>query len=188
MANEISKITVGEGRLSFPHLFTPDSIDGGEPRFSCSIILPKDDPKAMAAVKQIQQQIASLEQGLQIRHNPENSPLKDGDTDPRYIDQPAYANAWILKASSKFKVDVLKAPKPLTRVTDENDIYGGCFGYLLVGLYSYNKGVKKGVSAALYGVLKTKDGEAFGGQGASALEAFDSLDIPTDMPDFEDVE
>ena len=37
------KVITGKVRASFVHVFEPQSINGSEPKYSCSLIIPKSD-------------------------------------------------------------------------------------------------------------------------------------------------
>ncbi|MEF2701212.1 MAG: DUF2815 family protein, partial [Oscillospiraceae bacterium] len=38
-----TKVITGKVRASFVHIFEPQSVNGSEPKYSCSFIIPKSD-------------------------------------------------------------------------------------------------------------------------------------------------
>lgn len=54
MANKTNntKVVTGIVRLSYEHVWEPASINGSNPKYSVSLIIPKDDVKTIAAINQ----------------------------------------------------------------------------------------------------------------------------------------
>ncbi|HML49570.1 MAG TPA: DUF2815 family protein, partial [Clostridia bacterium] len=51
MAKQLStKVITGLVRLSYANVWEPKSIKGGDPKYSCSIIIPKSDTETIAAI------------------------------------------------------------------------------------------------------------------------------------------
>ena len=46
-----TRIVTGEVRLSYAHIFEPNSIQGGKPKYSVSLIIPKTDTATITAIK-----------------------------------------------------------------------------------------------------------------------------------------
>ena len=81
MAN---KVITGKVRASFVHVFEPQSINGSEPKYSCSLIIPKSDTvtrsgKIREAIEQAKQE-GVPKWGGKIPPNLK-LPLRDGDID-----------------------------------------------------------------------------------------------------------
>ena len=173
--NTNTKVRIGEVRLSYCHLFQPEAVaDGGEKKYSVSIIIPKSNTKLVAEVKAA---IISKFGG----RRPANlkTPLRDGDLER--ADDDAYADAWFINASSKGKPGVVKVmnvqgEKKLVEVTNEEEVYSGCYGYVSVNFFAFNNAGNKGVAAGLNNVLKTKDGTFLGGR-TSAQTDFGDMDL-----------
>ena len=49
MAN---KVITGKVRASFVHVFEPKSINGSEPKYSCSLIIPKSDTVTVGKIRE----------------------------------------------------------------------------------------------------------------------------------------
>ena len=48
----MSKIITGKVRASFVHLFEAQSVNGSEPKFSCSFIIPKSDTETIGKIRE----------------------------------------------------------------------------------------------------------------------------------------
>ena len=51
-----TKVTTGKVRLSYTHLFEPHAIEGNEPKYSVSVIIPKSDTETLKAIKEATEQ------------------------------------------------------------------------------------------------------------------------------------
>lgn len=52
-----------------------------------------------------------------------------------------------------------KARQP---ITDQEEFYSGCYGYVSINFYPFNAKGNVGVAAGLNNVMKVKDGESLG--------------------------
>lgn len=90
------KVITGKVRASFVHVFEPQSINGSEPKYSCSLIIPKSDTvtvgKIREAIEQAKQE-GVPKWGGKIPPNLK-LPLRDGDVDRP--EDPAYADSYSL--------------------------------------------------------------------------------------------
>lgn len=180
--NTNTKVRIGEVRLSYCHLFQPEAVaDGGEKKYSVSIIIPKSNTKLVAEVKAAIEAAAAAGISKFGGRRPANlkTPLRDGDLER--ADDDAYADAWFINASSKGKPGVVKVmnvqgEKKLVEVTNEEEVYSGCYGYVSVNFFAFNNAGNKGVAAGLNNVLKTKDGTFLGGR-TSAQTDFGDMDL-----------
>ena len=104
-----TKVITGKVRASFVHIFEPQSINGSEPKYSCSLIIPKSDTETIGKIK------AAIEEAKQSGVSkwggkmPPNlkMPLRDGDLERP--DDPAYADAFFVNANSREKPGVVIA-------------------------------------------------------------------------------
>ena len=89
-----TKVITGKVRASFVHIFEPQSVNGSEPKYSCSFIIPKSDAETIGKIK------AAIEEAKQNGvskwggKTPANLklPLRDGDVERP--DDPAYLAAF----------------------------------------------------------------------------------------------
>ena len=180
--NTNTKVRIGEVRLSYCHLFQPEAVaDGGEKKYSVSIIIPKSNTKLVAEIKAAIEAAAAAGISKFGGRRPANlkTPLRDGDLER--ADDDAYADAWFINASSKGKPGVVKVmnvqgEKKLVEVTNEEEVYSGCYGYVSINFFAFNNAGNKGVAAGLNNVLKTKDGTFLGGR-TSAQTDFGDMDL-----------
>ena len=194
--NVTTKVKIGEVRFSYVHIFTPEAVaEGSDKKYSVSLIIPKSNKKLVAEIKAAID--AAIEAGVAQRFGgkrPLNlrSPLRDGDMEK--ADDDAYAGAYFINATSKTKPGVVKRVKlngenKLVEVTNEDDVYSGCFGFASVNFFAYNNAGNKGIGAGLNNILKTRDGDYLGGRssaesdfgnGAVDLDAYEDFD---DLPE-----
>ena len=82
-----TKVITGEVRLSYANLWEPKSINGGAPKYSVSIIIPKIDTRTIGKVKAAIE-AAYREGETKLKGNGKTvpalsalkTPLRDGDT------------------------------------------------------------------------------------------------------------
>lgn len=172
-----TKVITGKVRASFVHVFEPQSVNGSEPKYSCSFIIPKSDTDTIAAIK------AAIEQAKQDGiakfggKIPPNMklPLRDGDVDRP--DDPNYANCYFVNANSKERpgiVDRRRVP-----ITDPLELYSGCYVRASINFFAFNTNGNRGIAAGLGNVQKWCDGEPLNGR-VRAEDEFDALDTDDD--------
>jgi hypothetical protein len=176
-----TKVIVGPVRLSYCHLWEPWAAEEGqEPKYSVSLIIPKTDKKAKREVDAAVR--AAIEQG-KSKYGDKYAgsknlklPLRDGDE--RETEDEAYVDAWYLNANSATKPGVVdRNRKP---VLDQDEVYSGCYGYVSVNFYPFDKNGNRGVACGLNHVMKTKDGEPLGGRSTAE---FDFMEIEVEDDD-----
>lgn len=173
-----TKIVTGKARLSFPSLFEPKAMPGAPQetaKYSASLIIPKSDTETL---NKIQQAINSATEigkadkfGGKVPPNLKTT-LRDGDVERP--DDPAYADSYFLNVTSKRKpglVDQRKQP-----ITDETELYAGCYVRASINFYAYNANGNKGISAGLNNMQKWAEGEPLSG-GTTAEEDFDEIEV-----------
>ena len=172
-----TKVITGKVRASFVHVFEPQSVNGSEPKYSCSFIIPKSDTETIAAIK------AAIEQAKQDGvakfggKIPPNLklPLRDGDIDRP--DDPNYADCYFVNANSKERpglVDRRRIP-----ITDPLELYSGCYVRASINFFAFNTNGNKGIAAGLGNIQKWADGEPLNGR-VRAEDEFEALDAEDD--------
>ena len=181
--NKSTKVLIGEVRFSYVHLFTPrQNSPTDKAKYSVSLIIPKSDK---ALVEKIKAGIAAAYNGGVQRFGGAlpprgtwRNPLRDGDLE-KPADE-AYKDSWFINAQSQTKPGIVKPdPSGLSKyvpITDEEELYSGCYGYAAVNFFAYNNAGNKGISAGLNNVLKTRNGDFLGGR-VSADADFDDVDL-----------
>lgn len=172
-----TKVTTGKIRLSYVHLFEPRAIEGNEPKYSVSVIIPKSDKETLQAIKEAVAEAKEQGKGKWSGKVPANlkTPLHDGDSERP--DDEAYAGCYYLNASSKNKpgiVDINVQP-----ILDATEVYSGCYARLTLNFYAYNANGNKGIAAGLGNVQKLADGEPLGGF-TRAEDDFDAIETAED--------
>lgn len=162
-------------RLSYANLFTPRSVNGSEPRYSCTLLVDKEDTQAVelvngaveAAKKLFKEKFGDYKGKLK-------SVVYDGDED--FPDDENCEGKLVIRASSKKQpgIKVLDSGM-LVDALDEDEVYSGCFAAVELNFFPYNQPSSKGISAGLNNVLKLEDGARLGGGGRSADAAFEDL-------------
>ena len=162
-----NQVVTGECRLSFVNVFEPKAMkEGDTPKYSVTIIVPKSDTRTIEAIKAAIQ--AAAEMGAQKHFGGRvptnvNHTFKDGDTatndmgDLQKEKYPEYANSYYMRLSTKFAPKVLDANR--NEILDPTEIYSGCYGKVSLTCFAYSGDGKRGVSACLNNVMKTRDGE-----------------------------
>lgn len=90
--NNPTRVVTGEVRLSYAHVWEPNSIQGGKPKYSVSLIIPKADTTTITAIEKAID--AAIDAGTAKfgGKRPNKAalklPLRDGDTER---DDEAYA-------------------------------------------------------------------------------------------------
>lgn len=176
------------GRLSFCHLDKPWSgAEGNEPKYSVSLIIPKGHTQTIAAIENAIE--SAVKEGTTKkwegkRPNVKSSnfkyPLKDGDVE-RPNDE-AYKGCMCITCSSDRPVKVYRVIGGVETEVDPTEAYSGCWGYVMIGCFPFNKG-SKGVSAGLDGVVKTVDDERLGGAVGMSVKDLAGLELDSDDED-----
>lgn len=150
------------GRLSYVNIWEPQSINGSEPKYSVSLIIPKSDTATLNKIKQaieVAKQEAISKFGGKIPANLK-LPLRDGDIDRP--DDEAYQNSYFINCNSKQKTQVVDSQ--VQPILDQTEVYSGCYGRVSVTFYGFNSNGNRGVAAGLGNVQKIRDGDALGGR------------------------
>ena len=155
------KIVTGKVRFSYANVFEPQSVNGSEPKYSVSLIIPKSDKKTLDKINkaiEVAKKEGVSKLGGKIPANLK-TPLRDGDLDRP--DDEAYANSYFINANSKVKPGIVD--KDLQAIMDPTELYSGCYGRASIVFYAYNANGNKGIAAGLQNLQKLEDGEPLGG-------------------------
>jgi hypothetical protein len=156
------KVVTGKVRFSYPNVFEAKSVNGGTPRYSVSLIIPKNDKKTLAKIKAAIETVKKEgvhKWGGKIPANLK-MPLRDGDVDR--ADDAAYANSYFINVNSNTKPGIVD--EDLNPIMDQSEFYPGCFGRASIVFFAYNTNGSRGISAALQNLQKLADGEPLGGK------------------------
>ena len=180
-----TKVVTGNVRFSYSHVWEPDSIDGGDPKYSVSILIPKND---IATLQKVQAAVqAAIEAGNAKLASPNGQvnvatlklPLRDGDIERS--DDPVHAGHYFFNASSKNRPGIVDAA--VNPILNQSEFYSGCYGRASVNFYAFAAKGNKGIAAGLNNVQKLGEGEPLAG-GSSPDEDFEPA-APTNAPGFD---
>jgi hypothetical protein len=160
-------------RFSYLHCWEANAVDGGEPKYSVSAIIPKSDTETIGNIKSAIEQAKKDSLSKWGGKIPANLklPLRDGDID-RPEDE-AYADSYFFNANSRQAPQVVD--KNLQSILDQSEVYSGCYGRISVNFYGFNNNGNRGIAAGLGNIQKLKDGEPLGGR-ANAEDDFEAVE------------
>lgn len=149
-------------RFAFFNCWRPKTQYNGEAKYSLVMVIDKTDGDTIDMIEDAIESIKS--QSLQVWGGriPNNLklPLHDGDEEKN--GNSIFRNCYFMNAKSKEPPQIVDSNvKP---ITDQTEVYSGCYGKVSIVLYSYNIGGSRGISAWLGNIQKLKDGEPFSGR------------------------
>lgn len=178
--NNPTKVITGVNtRWSYANVWQPKSINGGTPKYSVSLIIPKTDTDTVNKVKSAIQ--AAYNEGESKLKGSGKSvpslsviktPLRDGDLERP--DDEAYKNAYFINASSSTAPGVVDADRQ--PIIDTSEVYSGVYGRASINFYAFNSNGNKGIACGLNNLQKIKDGEPLGGKSRAEDDFADADD------------
>lgn len=186
--NESATKIVVPCRISFANIWEAKSINGSDPKYSVSCLIPKSDKKTLAkinaAIEAAKEEAKGKKWGGKIPPNLK-LPLRDGDIERP--DDENYANCMFLNANSSDKPGIVD--RQVNPILDPMQVYSGCYCNVSLSLYGFNSNGNRGVACGLGNIQWLKDGERLSGKAdaASDFEAVaDDADVLGDdeLPDY----
>ena len=183
MANNVNnptKVITGPGtRWSYCNAWEPKAINGSEPKYSVSLIIPKSDKKTIAKIKAAIE-AASRAGEAKLKGNGRSvpalsvlkTPLRDGDTERP--DDEAYANAYFVNANSTTAPGIVDADRQ--PILERSEVYSGVYGRASINFYAFNSNGNKGIACGLNNLQKIRDGEPLGGKSRAEDDFADEDD------------
>ena len=173
--NNATKVVTGVVRLSYANVWEPVSIKGGTPKFSASLIIPKDDEKTLAAINAaidaaIQDGVSKF--GGKIPNRAAlKLPLRDGDIER---DDESYKGSYFVNANSTTAPQIVdRAVQP---ILDRGEVYSGCYARVSINFYAFNTNGNRGVACGLGNIQKVKDGDPLSGKSSAVVDFATELD------------
>ena len=180
--NPMKVITGKDTRWSYCNVWEAKAINGGTPKFSVSLLIPKSDT---VTVKKIKDAIeAAYREGeAKLKGNGKSvpalsvikTPLRDGDQERP--DDPAYAGHYFLNANSTTAPGIVDAD--CQPILTRSEVYSGVYGRASISFYAFNSSGNRGIACGLNNLQKLRDGEPLGGR-ASAESDFSDFDDEDD--------
>ena len=165
--NPTKVITGPRTRWSYANVWDAKSIDGGTPKFSVSLIIPKTDTATVGRIKAAIQ--AAYEEGEgKLKGSSKiappleaiKNPLRDGDKE-RPGDA-AYANSYFINANSSTAPGIVDADR--NPIIERSEVYSGVYGRASISFYAFNSNGNRGIACGLNNLQKISDGEPLGGR------------------------
>ena len=180
LTNPTKVITGPNTRWSYVNAWEPKSINGGTPKYSVSLIIPKSDT---ATIAKIEAAIAAAykEGEGKLKGNGKSvpafatlkTPLRDGDLERP--DDPAYADAYFVNANSVGAPGIVDSDR--NEVLNRSEIYSGVYGRASINFYAFNSNGNKGIACGLNNLQKIRDGEPLGGKSRAEDDFMDDDDF-----------
>ena len=180
--NPLKVITGKDTRWSYCNVWEAKAINGGTPKFSVSLLIPKTDT---VTVKKIKAAIeAAYREGeAKLKGNGKTvppltaikTPLRDGDAERP--DDPAYAGHYFLNANSATAPGIVDAD--CQPILTRSEVYSGVYGRASISFYAFNSSGNRGIACGLNNLQKIRNGEPLGGR-ASAESDFSDFDDEDD--------
>ena len=168
--NPMKVITGPATRWSYANVWEPKSINGGAPKFSVSLIIPKSDTKTVEKLKAAIE--AAYKEGeAKLKGNGRSvpplaaikNPLRDGDVERP--DDAAYANAYFVNANATTAPGIVDAD--CNPILQRSEVYSGVYGRASISFYAFNSSGNKGIACGLNNLQKLRDGDPLGGKASA---------------------
>lgn len=165
--NPTKVITGVKTRWSYANVWEPKSINGGAPKYSVSLIIPKSDTVTVGKIKDAIK--AAYEEGQsKLKGNNKSvpalssikNPLRDGDIERP--DDETYKDSYFINANSATAPGIVDAARQ--PILEHSEVYSGVYGRASINLYAFNSNGNKGIACGLNNLQKISDGEPLGGK------------------------
>lgn len=177
-------LVTGKVRFSYASVFEPRAINGGEEKYSVTLLIPKTDndtyQRIMAELnKTLQEAVSDTFKGV-MPANP-NLPIYDGDG-LRPSGEPFGQECkghWVMSAKSNSAPEIVDAQR--NPIISKNEFYSGCYGRASLRFYAYNQNGNKGVGCGLANLQKLEDGQPLDGRTTAA----EDFGTPIQQPSYQ---
>ena len=146
MTNPMKVITGPNTRWSYANVWEPKSINGGTPKYSVSLIIPKSDTKTVAKIKAAME-AAYREGESKLKSNGKSvpalsvlkTPLRNGDLERP--DDSAYAGSYFVNANATSAPGIVDTDR--NPIFTRSEVYSGVYGRASISLFAfYSYGIK----------------------------------------------
>ena len=168
--NPLKVITGKDTRWSYANVWEPKAINGGTPKYSVSLIIPKTDT---VTVQKIHDAIkAAYDEGqAKLKGNGKSvpalsvlkTPLRDGDTERP--DDPSYAGCYFINANATTAPGIVDADR--NPILTRSEVYSGVYGRASISFYAFNSNGNKGIACGLNNLQLIRAGEPLGGKASA---------------------
>jgi len=155
-SNFQTKVITGKVRLDHVNIWEPKSYHGSTPRYSVSLIIPKDDKETItninnaidAAIKENEKIL--VDQFGKINNATLSLPLRDGDIER--ADHETYTNSYFLNANSARQPDIVD--EMVRPILHQSEVSSRCCARVSITFYAFNNNGSKGVAVGLNNIQK----------------------------------
>ena len=183
MVNPTKVITGKDTRWSYCNAWEAKSINGGTPKFSVSLIIPKKDTVTVNKIKAAIE-AAYREGESKLKGNSKavpalsaiKTPLRDGDTERPGDD--AYKDSYFINANSTTAPGIVGADRQ--PILDHSEVYSGVYGRASISFYAFNSSGNRGIACGLNNLQKIRDGEPLGSRSRAEDDFADADDDDDD--------
>lgn len=169
--NPTKVITGKNTRWSYANVWEAKAnAEGQTPKFSVSLIIPKDDVATIAKIKAAIK--AAYDEGQsKLKGNAKTvpalnlikNPLRDGDVERP--DDEAYANSYFINANSVTAPGIVDAD--CNPILIHSEVYSGVYGRASISFYAFNSNGNRGIACGLNNLQKIRDGEPLGSRATA---------------------
>ena len=171
--NSTKVITGVNTRWSYCNVWEPKSINGGTPKYSVSLIIPKTDTVTVEKIKKAIE-VAYKEGESKLKGTGKSvpalqaikTPLRDGDLERP--DDDAYKGCYFINANSLTAPGIVDAD--VNPILDHSEVYSGCRGRVSISFYCFNNSGNKGIAASLNNLQKISDDTPLGSKPTAASD------------------
>ncbi len=161
-----TRVVTNKVRLSYANVWEKKSINGGPEKYSCSLIVDKDDKETLECInKAIDNAIdAGISKfgGKKPNKASIKLPLRDGAEK----DDENYDGKYFINCNSQQKPQIVGPDK--MPITDETEVYSGCYAKVSISFYAFNQAGNRGIACGLGNIMKLEDGEPLGSYTSAA--------------------
>ena len=178
-----TKIVTGKDtRWSYANVWEPKAINGGTPKYSVSLIIPKSDTETIEKIESAIK-VAYAEGMNKLRGNGKSvpplkaikTPLRDGDEERP--DDEAYKNCYFVNANSPTAPGIVDAH--CQPILEHSEVYSGVRGRASISFYAFNSNGNRGIACGLCNLQKISDDTPLGGK-SRAEDDFAEYSSPED--------
>lgn len=166
----LTKVTTPKFRVSFPQVFKAKGFDGGEEKFSVTMLFPKTTD--LTPLKKAIQAVLVDKLGPDKTKWPKNlkNPIRDGAEKP---DLEGYEDCHFVAARSKDRPGLVD--QQLQPILAEGEFYAGCYARATINAFYFDRAGNRGVAFGLNNLQKLGDGESFNGRKRAEMD-FDAVE------------
>ena len=156
-------------RISYANIWEPKAINGGDPKYSVSCLVSKNDTETLARINKA---IEAAKEDAKLKKwggkipNGLKLPLRDGDIDRP--DDENYAGCMFFNASSKDAPQIVD--RKVQPIVDPMECGSGDYVNISVNFYGFSASGNRGVAVGLGNIQKVKSGERLSGRSTASSE------------------